>query len=242
MFLLFLSHHNTQIVINNNNNVVKECSMIDEYQNIFIPNKYTNTYFNIIRLAQQRKLDKNTYYENHHIIPRSIEKSISKESWNIISLTAREHFLCHKLLVKMTTGSNRSKMVYALWGLTNQHNKNQLRKKPSARDYQLSKELLRETLSRDRKGKSLEELYGLERAQEIKNKLALRPPKKNSIKEIENFSNMVKYNHSIGVYKNTGFNGRKLPRKTCVYCNREFDIGNHNKYHGEKCKLRKPSE
>lgn len=39
------------------------------------------------------------YYENHHIIPRSLNGSNSSE--NLVLLTAREHFICHWLLVKI---------------------------------------------------------------------------------------------------------------------------------------------
>lgn len=37
------------------------------------------------------------YYENHHIIPRCLGGSNDKE--NLVLLTAREHFVCHKLLI-----------------------------------------------------------------------------------------------------------------------------------------------
>lgn len=41
------------------------------------------------------------------------------DSENLVKLTAREHFIAHKLLVKMTEGSDKSKMVWALWRLAN---------------------------------------------------------------------------------------------------------------------------
>lgn len=41
------------------------------------------------------------YTENHHIIPRSIDKSKEKDSTNIVNLSAREHFIAHALLVKI---------------------------------------------------------------------------------------------------------------------------------------------
>lgn len=77
---------------------------------IFITNKYTRIYFSIIRHAQKRNLD--GYKERHHIIPRSLGGNDSSE--NLVDLTAREHFICHKLLVKMTTGVARGKMAAAV--------------------------------------------------------------------------------------------------------------------------------
>ena len=56
-----------------------------------------------------------SYTERHHIVPQSLGGSDDKE--NLVNLTAREHFICHWLLVKMTQGENRSKMVYALRGM-----------------------------------------------------------------------------------------------------------------------------
>ena len=39
---------------------------------IFIQNKYTRIYYSIIFNAQTRLLNKNTYTEKHHIIPKSL--------------------------------------------------------------------------------------------------------------------------------------------------------------------------
>ena len=55
------------------------------------------------------------YKEKHHIIPQSLGGTNDKE--NLVYLTAREHFICHWLLVKMTEGEARSKMIYALQGM-----------------------------------------------------------------------------------------------------------------------------
>jgi hypothetical protein len=90
---------------------------------IFIDNKYTKWYFNIITNArlQDRKKKQGIYYERHHIIPRGMDGS--NESSNLILLTAKEHFLCHLLLTKMTNGQAYHKMIYALnsFIITNKH-------------------------------------------------------------------------------------------------------------------------
>lgn len=52
------------------------------------------------------------YTERHHIIPKSLNGSDSRD--NLVRLTTREHFICHKLLTKMTTGLERIKMLHAL--------------------------------------------------------------------------------------------------------------------------------
>lgn len=76
---------------------------------IFIQNKYSNWYFNIISVAklQNRFKNKDSYFESHHIIPKCMG------GIETILLTSKEHFICHLLLCKMTTGKNHRNMLFA---------------------------------------------------------------------------------------------------------------------------------
>jgi 5-methylcytosine-specific restriction endonuclease McrA len=74
----------------------------------FIKNKYTKWYFNIISNARDRSF--NGYVEKHHVIPKSLGGSNRKE--NLVKLTAREHFICHRLLTKMV---DHVKHKYQMW-------------------------------------------------------------------------------------------------------------------------------
>lgn len=76
---------------------------------MFQSNKYSLWYFNIIDVAKSRNLQ--TSIEKHHIIPKSLGGDNSPS--NIANLTPREHFICHLLLTKFTTGKERIKMLYA---------------------------------------------------------------------------------------------------------------------------------
>lgn len=58
---------------------------------------YEKIYNQIIECAQNRKLE--DYKEKHHIIPKCMGGLNKKE--NLVELTAREHFLCHRLLVEI---------------------------------------------------------------------------------------------------------------------------------------------
>ena len=80
---------------------------------MFLNNKYSNYYFNIVSRAKTRTLSPNTYVEKHHIIPKSFGGS--NDADNIVKLTAREHLVCHQLLIRMTSGILRSKMAFAAW-------------------------------------------------------------------------------------------------------------------------------
>jgi hypothetical protein len=76
-------------------------------------NKYTLWYNSIIKNARTRILT--CYKESHHILPRSLGGTDEKH--NLVDLTAREHFICHWLLVKIHTGQAQHKMIYALNGM-----------------------------------------------------------------------------------------------------------------------------
>lgn len=77
---------------------------------IFLTNKYARVYNSIIERSKLRHLS--GYTELHHIVPRSIGGS--DDATNLASLTAREHFICHLLLTKMTVDEDRFKMLSAL--------------------------------------------------------------------------------------------------------------------------------
>lgn len=98
---------------------------IYQHRGVFVENLATQQYYNIIEFALQQprkkyhKADSRyQYYEAHHILPKSIFPEYKKSLWNKVLLTAEEHFNCHKLLLDMTTGKNRSKMVCAFWYMT----------------------------------------------------------------------------------------------------------------------------
>lgn len=57
---------------------------------------YNKHYNNLITSRKERILNPNIYYENHHIIMRSMGGTDDLD--NVIYLTAREHFIAHRLL------------------------------------------------------------------------------------------------------------------------------------------------
>ena len=84
---------------------------------IFMNNKYTRWYYNIITNAHTRILSKDTYSEIHHIIPKSLSGNDTK--LNLVKLTAREHFVCHWLLTKMLIDKkDKARMNKALERMT----------------------------------------------------------------------------------------------------------------------------
>jgi len=92
---------------------------------MFLYNKYTKWYFSIIESAkkQNRKRSEELYYENHHIIPQSLGGKRNKE--NEVLLTAKEHYICHYLLIKMVENNeDRTKMSFGFHGMRRNPNGN----------------------------------------------------------------------------------------------------------------------
>lgn len=114
---------------------------------LFINNKYTKWYYQIVESAKNSNYS--CYTEKHHIIPRSLGGT--NELSNIVSLTARQHFICHMLLTKMVIKKNhKQKMCHALWAMTTLEKPNcQNRYKNKARNYEYARRLYSEHMSKN---------------------------------------------------------------------------------------------
>ena len=78
-------------------------------------NKYQLWYNNLINHAKDRAWSKKTalcYVESHHIIPKSLGGSNSKD--NLVLLTAKEHYIAHLLLCRFGDSNQKSKMIWAM--------------------------------------------------------------------------------------------------------------------------------
>lgn len=71
-------------------------------------NKYSQWYYSIIQNRKAHPLE--GYTENHHIMPTALGGDNSPE--NRVKLSAREHWVCHQLLTRMTEGIDRMKMLH----------------------------------------------------------------------------------------------------------------------------------
>jgi hypothetical protein len=123
---------------------------------IFIDNKYTRWGYAIVERAQKRASTRKQakelleYIEQHHVIPKSfyLGNKHSTQGWldgdpnsssNLVYLTAKEHFICHLLLIRMTNGKAKMMMSFALRAMRSWRNKNHKRYKISSIWYELSK-------------------------------------------------------------------------------------------------------
>lgn len=106
---------------------------------------YAAIYNNIIERAKGRVIE--GYVERHHIIPRCMGGD--NNSNNLVKLTAREHYICHLLLVKMYP--NERKLIYAahMMSVTTKSNLG----RSQNRRYEWIRMKHAEQVSKDRKGK-----------------------------------------------------------------------------------------
>lgn len=87
---------------------------------MFLENKYTRWYKSIIENVRKscRTRGNGTYYESHHIVPKTLGGDNSQS--NLVLLTPKEHFICHRLLCKMLIEKEHvRKMKYAFWCMCN---------------------------------------------------------------------------------------------------------------------------
>ena len=150
---------------------------------MFLQNKYYRWYNNIIANAKNRIDTTNGYYERHHIIPECFfmsRKRKGKIGWiagdpgddsNIVVLTAKEHFICHKLLTKFTTGVAKNKMIFAFWCMTKLQNKYQIGRRISSHYYEKVKQERIEILSECMRGEN-NPMYGKKASISTRNKMS----------------------------------------------------------------------
>lgn len=108
---------------------------------MFLQNKYTRIYFSLVEKAKSRTCSE--YTERHHIIPLSLGgKNITE---NLVRLTAREHYVAHLLLCRMTEDDARRSMIFA-FSRMNASSKTHKRHAPKSRWYDHHRKLLAEAM------------------------------------------------------------------------------------------------
>lgn len=143
---------------------------------MFIQNKYYKWYFNIIEYRKNNPYI-DGYSEKHHVIPKSMGGSNEKK--NIVNLTAREHFICHMLLFRMTEGVYKVKMAYAIRLMSNVKNEYQERYKLCARKYSILIETTKSIIGEAKRGENnpfYGKVHSIDSIIKMKAKRAEQPP------------------------------------------------------------------
>lgn len=111
---------------------------------------YLKHYEALLERAQKRPLSTAVYYETHHIIPKCLGGS--NEAYNLVKLTAKEHFFAHLLLTKIYP--EEGKIHTAFWFMCNQRGRGRQvnRVSPSSRQYAVAKEAFIQQVKKEKTG------------------------------------------------------------------------------------------
>ena len=207
---------------------------------MFIINKYYKTYYSIINAAKSTK--RFGYTEKHHIIPKSLGGSNDLD--NIVSLTAREHFICHRLLTKMVSTEIKHKMTYAAWQLGRPSKSKSI--KISSRTYEiLRKQLSESMIGRKRKPFNEQWLENMRRSAKTRKYTPSEKRNDHLRKIASERDNSGKNNpfygkqHSAEVSKILAkknvevFTGIPKTRCSCMFCHKEVTV--NTLYLHKKC-------
>lgn len=131
-----------------------------------IKNKYYKIYKYIIYKAKQEKRNrKDTYYENHHIIPKSFGGS--NKNNNLVLLTPREHFIVHACLTRFTFYKPWYHKSCKALGCMRMYNKHTKKRYINSIIYHYNKIKLSKVLSEDNKGEK-NGMYGKTHTVEVR--------------------------------------------------------------------------
>jgi hypothetical protein len=168
-------------------------------------------YQNIIDKAKsQNRNKKESYFEKHHIIPKSVGGNNSKD--NLVLLTAKEHFVCHRLLCFIYPESKS--LYFAFWAMCNQVKGDVKRDyRISSRIYENAKLKFKEVNSLLHKGKKLSDEHISkirERMLSDKNPMKNRKGENNPLYKKERNSNIkskISKTKLLNPTKNCNFKG-----------------------------------
>jgi len=208
---------------------------------VYLPNKYTRWYNNIIAKSQQR-VNQIGYTEKHHIIPKSLGGS--NDLSNLVRLTPKEHFICHMLLTRMTTGDAKRKMSNAVWGMAHLKNPYQSnRYKINSNTYALIRK------SYKKSPESIEKMRIALTGKQKPPRTAEHSAKLGKYIRTEEHKLHISISRKLqtGLQKRTDITKQKMsewqkgvpkPKVPCEHCGKESSLMNYKKWHGFNCKLK----
>lgn len=223
-------------------------------------NKYEKWYNQIVARGIEQK---QPGYECHHIIPRSLGGTDDKTNLTII--TAREHFICHWLLIKIyPTGEEHWKMINALRMMRAEGpHQQRYNTKITGRVYANIREeharLQSERVSGDRNGakkpearqKVRESKLGKKRDpftdEWLGNLSSNHKSKKPDFDGTHSEDTKKKIGDRIRGRKQTDEEkerrrianlGSKRERKSCPHCGKTIAVNGYARFHGDKCKAK----
>lgn len=212
-------------------------SIYEQHPDLFINNKYLKWYEALV----SGPVKDSDYYENHHIVPKSILKNNV-----LVKLTPRQHYIAHLLLVRCVNPKYRKKMLYAVTAM-----KCKIMDRITFNSRIFEKLKVEANISRSQLLKGRKHSEGAK--QKIKEKRALQvitdetklkmsashKGKKHSPEHIEKSRQAHLGSKRSEETKQRLKESRKdYPRLTCPHCAKTMVTVNYNRWHGDNCKLK----
>lgn len=209
-------------------------TLLKTYPTVFVNNKYLDWYE---QLTAQSSTE--GYLEKHHIVPKSIVPNNT-----VVSLTARQHYIAHLLLIRCVNPIYRKKMLYAITAMKMRTAKNT---KFNARLFEKLKIEANISRSIALKGRT----HSPEARAKIKARRALQVisdetklkmskahrGRKNSPEAIERVrQSHIGSKRSEETKQKLRESRKSYPRLTCEHCNKTMVTVNYNRWHGSNCK------
>lgn len=159
-------------------------------------------YKKFIESRQHRKIEEGASIEKHHIWPFSLgaHKGYYREPWNIVKLTAREHYIAHLILWKCYEGKLAKAFFYM-------QNKNTLSGKCNSEITSRQYDKLREDVRNNMRGKK-NPLYG-----KIPSKESLEKRKETRIRNFGSYKDSFKMSEATRMKLSNSKKGRSMPRE-----------------------------
>lgn len=215
---------------------------------------YQKIYNDLVERGKPRELE--GYKERHHIVPKCLGGD--DKSDNLVYLTAREHYIAHKLLVKIFP--TNFKLKYAFWMMCSMETTTQNRYKVSAYDYEYAKQLIairypetRNKISDSLKksyetgkrkkwnlGKKMPKEFGEKISKAKKGMLGTNKGIPMSIDQKQKIRNTLK-GHEVSQSTKNKISDTLLNRPliTCPHCSKCSRGTSFKVYHFENCKFKK---
>lgn len=219
---------------------------------MFLDNKYTKWYNQIVNRGKERT-NVQGYSERHHIIPRSMGGNDDPD--NLVVLTAREHFLCHWLLTKMTTGGDKMRMCFSLHTFFHFNLRRKMDYFP--KDYERHRIDISHAARLNSVGRGKKDVFTFLRVESGERFTGTRLEfRKHSGLDAGAVNWLVNYcldpddpkkiiaGWSIWIESHQMFSNEKyrppsnllkLGRQNCEHCGKNVSRGNYKRWHGDKC-------
>jgi hypothetical protein len=201
---------------------------------------YNKIYFSIIENAKQRTIQ-NEYVEKHHIVPKCLGGDNSK--LNLVSLTYREHFVCHWLLCKIYPEDYKLKAAFAKMleikgnRVTSSWMFDTVKKNLKDIHYPWLEESWKIPWNKGKRGLQVAWNKGLKQPCTEERKKKTSESLKNRYKETHHHRKGTPSWNSGKTGLQEAWNKNKtMPKSECIHCRKMVDIMNMKRWHGDKCK------